>query len=139
MPCHLTMKPYFYASLFNRFTGVSSLHEFTLTQKFVYDLGDILTTLRAVADLEENEHSVEDWLMEHLRQCHYLNVDLCSPPEKRRSAMDVYLRCERYAVSVEHSLYQLFLPMSYRAQEASFTNVKLNHNILTVAVYDCYG
>jgi len=106
-----------------------------LVKRYVFDLNDVVGELKTILQLnDEQSELARAWVVEHLREYHYLDVQLFADVDNVvRSASH---RSPRYVDALNRSLYGLFARMAYHTSNAEFFDLTLRHNVLQVAVYD---
>ena len=106
-----------------------------LVKRYVFDLNEVVEDLKGTLSLtEEQTELARAWVIEHLREFHYLDVDTF--PRKGREITDVSRRCPRYVDALNRSLYGLFSPMAWHTFNTEFFDLSFRHDILSVDIYD---
>jgi hypothetical protein len=106
-----------------------------LVKRYVFDLNEVVGDLKTALQLsDEQTELARAWVIEHLREYHYLDVGLFNEPAQEVKAVE--RRCPRFVDALNRSLYRLFVNMACHTCNAEFFDLSLRHDVLQVAVYD---
>jgi hypothetical protein len=115
------------------------MRDLRLVKRYVYDLNDVVAELQNMFDLSPEERELaRAWIIDHLYQMHYLDVDLIQDLPLRCSNVvhRLEVRGGRYTPSLQSSLWHLFKDMALDVCNSEFFNASFRHNVLSVAVYN---
>jgi hypothetical protein len=115
------------------------MRDLRLVKRYVFDLNDVVAELQAVTDLSPEERELaKAWIINHLYEMHYLDVDLIHdlPWRRGNDVRGIEKRGGRYIHALNSSLWHLFREMSSHICNSEFFDASFRHNVLSVAVYN---
>jgi len=104
-------------------------------RRYVYDLTDLVESLRAASAYRFATAAIEAWILDELRLAY--KVQDVMPEDTIRAAQPFHSfdGWGRLRSAVTQRLLALFDPMSHEFYEADYADLTFRHSVLTVSLY----
>lgn len=109
-----------------------TMHRF---RRYVYDLTDLIESLRIAAGMSFPASAVEAWILDELRLAYRVMGDDLPRTSRKAGKIRAYPGWGKLYSVVTKELLTLFDPMSHDYYDADFAEICFRHGVLIVSLY----